>query len=154
MGLDDALDANREGCDNGGYYGYHEFNPKLNEWVEELKPRFPEPLNLDYIEVSPNIDKVQARAHYDEGGDHYIRVAEKLFWEYNDPYIKEIVAHELLHVWMYSNGYRYDDSDRLFNWLLGYVNADLSGTGPGYEEHRIMEEFRRNTPDLYEELEW
>lgn len=141
MGFENFLEEYKDGSDNGGYYGWHKYNPKLKEWVEELEPKFPGGIDLQYIEVSPQLTRAFAKAYNKPGETPYIRVAERVFPKYSDEQVKRMVAHEMAHVWMYNRGYDYSDEDRVFNWVLGRVDADITYCEPGDEQYMIIEEF-------------
>lgn len=87
MGLGDLIpdDVSEESASGSKRrYGHHEFNETLEEWVEELEERFPYDLNIDFIEVSPQLESNDARIYtdYDEDGRlyHYIRIRDGM-WE-------------------------------------------------------------------------
>lgn len=119
-------------------FGYHPRNEELQELVDELQSRFPEKVQVDFIEVSTKMTKTWAKA-YRSSGTQYIRVAEHFIEEYGDDkdMVKRAVLHEMVHLWFYQNGYGdISDNDALFNWALGMVGADISGYGPNHLEWR------------------
>lgn len=108
-------------------YGHREYNLELESMVDELQEQFPEEIEVGFIEVSPEMTKTQGFAYYKPEGN-YIRIAEKVIESHSRDQIKRAVAHEMVHLWMHQIG-REDisDEDRIFNWALGVVLADVSG---------------------------
>lgn len=142
MGFEAALNGAGVPQKDYGYYSYHEYDDTLQEWADEMESKFPGGLEYEYIEVSPKMSKYQAKAYFPQGEPNYIRVAEDTVDNYSDEYIKMILLHELVHIWMSNNGHGHiSDGDKVFNWVLGMVGADVSGEGPGTRGYKIMMEF-------------
>lgn len=133
MGLQDL-----NGMDNHGQnraYNKHPEEEKFQDWLEELDSRFPDEIECAFVEISPRMTKYCAKAYYDrEKNENYIRIAEKTVENQPEWYQKLVLLHEMVHIWFEQNGYGdVNDSDAIFNWVLGYVGADVSGTGPGHD---------------------
>lgn len=146
MGLDDISPETTvsESQHKDRAYPPHEYEERLWEWVDGLQDRFPEEVQIDFIEVSDRMTQAQAKGYCKERGTVlYIRIAERVIENEDDEYIKTILLHEMVHLWFYQNSwFDVGDSDPIFNWVLGAVGADLSGSGQGDWQHTIMEKFR------------
>lgn len=133
MGLKDIADASTNSNDTERKYksfGHHEWNSRLEEMVEDLQKRFPCEIDCEFIEVSPSMTKTGGKAYYREEGN-YIRVSERVIETETPEYVKMIVAHEMVHLYCYQKGHHnVSDGDKLFNWLLGMVCADVSRYSP------------------------
>lgn len=149
MGFQQALEeagVEQQPDDSDGYYGYHEYNDVLEDMYEDMLDMFPpEKPRVDFIEVSPQMSSNAALA-YDKSEvpntfDYCIRVSEEVVEKHNDSFIRTIVAHEMLHVWMYRNDYEYSDGDDVFSYLLGVLGAHMANTAPGGIEYSILREF-------------
>lgn len=145
MGLNDLIDESNQTSEAERQYrsfSYHKYEERVEEWVDELQSEFPEEVQVDFVEISTRMRKSSAKAYW-RGEHQYLRVAEWSVEKYDDEYLKEIVLHEMVHLYFRQIGKgEVDDNSRLFNWVLGQVGADLSGTSPGHWKHDIMEEFK------------
>lgn len=143
MGIQDAVDSAKGPTEALRYkkYSKHEKEDDLVEWMEEFEDRFPTPVMVDFIEVSPEMENNLGLA-YTKPGAQYIRIAEYAIDEYNDNFIKMVVLHEMVHVWFYQMGYTdITERDPVFTWVLGQVGADLSGYSPPDGFYNIAEMF-------------
>jgi len=129
MGLGNLDDINLK--HSGRYFPDHERQDELEQWMEDLMDRFPEPIDVDFIEVSPQMTKHAAMAYWDHGSqdrDKYIRVSKNAMDRLTDDQIKSIILHELVHCWFYMNGDNdVTERDPMFTYVLGAVGAHLSG---------------------------
>lgn len=138
MGLGEFTNDTAE----NSYYASHPADDKLNEWLDEFEEKFPEPIDVEFVEVSRKMTKSHAKAYWDaESGEKYIRIADFVLEQFDEEHQRRVLIHEMVHVYMYQNGYNYSDHDDIFTWVLGRVGADISGIGPGHEQHDIMMEF-------------
>lgn len=144
MGLKDLVDESEQVSDVESRYrsfSYHPYEEKIEEWVDELQQRFPEEVQVDFVEVSTRMTKTQAKAYFRDEGQ-YLRVSERFVDTEDDEYLKQIVLHEMVHLYFNQIGKpEVSDNNALFNWVLGAVNADMSGTSPGHWKYEIMEDF-------------
>jgi len=138
MGLGNLDDVNLK--HSGRHFPDHERQDELNDWLEELRHEFPEPVNVDFIEVSPQLTKAWAKAYWDHSSkdrDRYIRLSKRLVENYTDDQIKSVILHELAHCWFYQNGDNdVTERDPIFSYVLGAVGAQVSGYG---FDHEIVE---------------
>lgn len=109
-------------------YSDHEYDDKLNKWKEEFKDRFPIRLNIEFVEVSPNMTKTWGRAFYKPDGTAYIRISEDFLMTNNDRQIKLTLLHEMCHVYFFRMGYKDTGHDKYFRWVVGRVMADMTRT--------------------------
>lgn len=145
MGLDQFKTENS----NNSYYGSHPADEKLNDWMDELQDRFPEPVDVEFVEVSTKMTKSHAKAYYDEGsGEKYIRIAEFIVEDYDEQYQKKVLLHEMVHIFFYQRRIRHTDSSWLFLWVLGRVGADHGKTGPGGDDYEVMKEFYEHSTTI------
>jgi len=110
-------------------YGQHDREDQLNEWADQLQEHFPEEIRIDFIEVSPEMTKHDAKAYWrkrDGEQFQYMRVAEH-FLNKSDDRIILTLLHEMCHLYLYQKGYT-DVTERhvMFTWLLGRVGASVS----------------------------
>lgn len=131
MGLGEFVDD--KSPESGRAYPDHERQEELEEWLEELSDEFPEPIEVDFIEVSPNMTRHCAKAYWDKSDkdrDRYIRLSEQFVEEHTDGQIKSVILHELVHAWLYQNGDAdVTERDPIFTYILGAVGAHVSGFG-------------------------
>lgn len=109
-------------------YDDHEYDDRLNQWKDEFKDRFPVRLNIEFIEVSPNMTKTWGKATYKPDGTCYIRMSEDFLYNHNDEQIKMTLLHEMCHVYFYRMGYKDTNHDKFFRWVVGRVMGDLTHT--------------------------
>lgn len=121
-------------------YPYNDFEDDSWEWFDELEERFPEEIKCDFIEVSPNITKYNARAYYRENGRYtYIRFSKHYVENYTDKELKETLLHEMVHLYTYQKGYfNISDGSHLFKWLCGSVGAKINQVGKHEEKWRDL----------------
>jgi predicted SprT family Zn-dependent metalloprotease len=123
MGIDKFL---QEGKDKHKLYGGHEYDEKLEKWVDELDERFPVNLRIKFIEVSPRMNKNRAMAYRREGKKYYIRVSESFIERSTDRRIKLTVLHEMVHVYFYQTGASEEKHGKYFRWVLGRVGGSFT----------------------------
>lgn len=129
MGLGDFSEIPNQSDAERKYrtYPIHEYQDKLDNMVDELQERFPQEVEVDFIEVSPEMTRTWGYTYYKSGGIKYIRIAERLLSK-PDEQVKMVVLHEMVHCYMHQIGYGdVSDNDDLFEWVLGRVGAHSSG---------------------------
>jgi len=109
-------------------YSSHEYDNKLNKWANEFADRFPINLNIEFIEVSPNMTKTWGKATYKRDGTAFIRMSEQFLNSHPDREIKMTLLHEMCHVYFYRMGYKDTNHDKFFRWVVGRVGGDLTYT--------------------------
>jgi hypothetical protein len=118
-------------------YSLTEKDKKLEAIVDELEDKFPEKLELDFIEASPAMDSNCGWAYQrTEGGAkvRFIRIGEWLV-DQGGSRLRSTVLHEMVHIFLYQNGFNNSnphkpsitDGDPEFHWILGAVGASISG---------------------------
>lgn len=149
MGLADLTPEDTVATEYQQYKRYpsHEWDDKLEQWAEEVTPRFPGGVEYDFIEVSPEMTRTSGFA-YKKTENGYIRISEQSIEKYPEYYVKFVLIHELAHLWFYQNGYEeYSDGSGIFEWVLGRVGGDLDEAAPGTDEYEIMWEFFNHQPE-------
>lgn len=149
MGLGDIVPDKAE-KNKYRQYPDHELQDELEEVVEESKELFPGGVDVAFIEVSPQMTSTQGYCYY-KPECSYIRIAEDVVE--NDPweYIESIIRHEMVHAWMKENGWAdVSDGSRVFEWVLGRVEADISGMSYKSPRYEIIEEFKNHDKEIGE----
>jgi len=123
MGLEDFQSDTGSGYKQ---YGHHEYNEKLEQWMKEFQEKFPVELQIEFIEVSPQMNKHAAMAYRREASTYYIRVSETYINQSTDRDIKFTLLHEMVHVYFYQMGYKRTRHDKYFRWVAGRVGADMT----------------------------
>ena len=141
MGLGDIVPEEAKRKEYRKYLD-HEKQERLEEVVDKYRARFPGGVKVDFIEVSPRMDQHHGFA-YHRSESSYIRIAKDAVENWPWSYVEKIVGHEMVHIWMDQNGYEYSDGDAIFNWVCGYIGADVTGTAPGQPEYEIINQFER-----------
>jgi hypothetical protein len=133
MGLEDLLDddvsAGEASASQFRRYGSHEADERLNEWFEDFQERFPEPIELDFIEVSPQLENTAARFYRkrrDEREFRYIRVAEKTL-ERDEWWQRNVLLNQMVIAYIHQRGYHdISTGSSLFKWLCGNVGCVIN----------------------------
>lgn len=133
MGLEDLLDddisAGVASASQFRRYGSHEADEKLERWVDEFQERFPEPIELDFIEVSPQLENTAARFYRKERDDEqfaYIRVAEKTL-EREEWWQRNVLLNQMVIAYIQQRGYHdISTGSSLFKWLCGNVGCVIN----------------------------
>jgi predicted SprT family Zn-dependent metalloprotease len=107
-------------------HGHHEYNSTLEDWVDEMKDRFPVDLDIEFIEVSPRMTSTNAKAYMKPDGTKYIRVSEDYIYAVPDRRVKMTVLHEMCHIYFYQVGYPDANHDKFFRWVVGRVGASMT----------------------------
>ena len=123
MGIDDFL---TESSDKHQVYGSHDKDKKLEEIIEEYKDRFPVELRIEFIEVSPRLEKCSAKAYKRAGKKYYIRVSEKFIERSTEEQLKRTILHEMVHVYFYQLGCSDEGHGKYFRWVLGQVGGSMT----------------------------
>lgn len=146
MGLGD-LGPDKGDSNHYKQYARHEEQDRIEEIMEEAKSRFPTEPEIDFIEVSPEMTRHHG-FYYHREESQYIRVAEEMVEEYPWYYIERVIRHEMVHAWMYQNGYPdFDDNSRIFEWVCGKVGADVTKADIDSEEYEIIRLFEGIDPN-------
>lgn len=124
MGLDDFQSKKEKGYKQ---YGYHEYNEWLENLVKQFQEKFPIELDIEFVEVSPQMNKCNAKAYRRDGDTYYIRVSESFINRSTHREIKFTLLHEMVHVYFYQMGYSDTNHDKYFRWVAGRVGADMTG---------------------------
>jgi predicted SprT family Zn-dependent metalloprotease len=123
MGLEDF---NGSGGNDYKQYGHHEYNEKLENWMEEFQDRFPIELQIEFVEVSTQMSKHAAKAYQRDSDTYYIRVSETYIDRSSDRPIKFTLLHEMVHIYFWQKGYKKTNHDKYFRWVAGRVGADMT----------------------------
>lgn len=109
------------------HYPKHDMEDQLWDWFHELEERFPEEVECDFIEVSPEISSHNALAYHKKDGSQFIRIKESLVEHADDWSIKRTLLHEMVHMYCYQKGHHdVSDSSHLFAWLCGAVGCEIN----------------------------
>lgn len=109
-------------------HGHHPYNEKLETWADELEERFPIDLDINFVEVSPQMTKTYGKAFYSSYDQCYIRIAEYVVESKSEKEVKLILLHEMCHIYFYRMGYGNTGHDKYFRWVVGRVMADMTNT--------------------------
>lgn len=123
MGLEDFKS---ESDSHYKQYGYHEYNEKLEKWADEMEDRFPIDLNIEFVEVSPQMEQMRGMAYRRDNDTYYIRLAEWFVGIRSDERIKFTLLHEMVHVYFYRQGHSNTNHDKYFRWVVGRVGASMT----------------------------
>lgn len=130
MGLNDLID-DESSTDSSRFqrYGPHEYDEKLEAWVEEFQDEFPVDVQVDFIEVSPELESNQAKTYWkikDSEVHQYIRVAESAL-EADDWILRHIVLECMVTLYCNEMGYtNLSKGTNVYKWLAGYIGANGS----------------------------
>lgn len=108
-------------------YGSHEYDEKLEKLANKFDSRFPVNLEIDFIEVSPSMEKHAAITYKRDGKHYYIRFSESYLENSTEEEIKRTLLHEMVHVYLYQRGYSNHSHGRVFRWVLGRVGGSFTG---------------------------
>lgn len=123
MGLDDFKKENSQSYQR---YKDHYYNEKLEKWREEFDDRFPVELNIEFVEVSPQMTKTWGKAYRRDGDTYYIRLSKEFVESKGEEQIRRTLLHEMVHVYFYQIGYGNTNHDKYFRWVCGRVGADMT----------------------------
>lgn len=99
---------------------------KLESIVEEYQRRFPEELDIDFIETSARMKSMHGKAYYEPGGKMYIRISEDFMHSVPIDRLKMVVLHEMVHIYLYQKGYKDENHSKYFRWILGRVGGSFT----------------------------
>ena len=137
------LGPDGDGTNDKKYRTYpdHEKQDFIEDVVERRKSDFPGGVDVGFVEISPEMTRTQGYAYFKPEHD-YIRIAERVIENHSEEYVEMVIVHEMIHIWLHQNG-RDDVSDgtKLFEWICGYLGADIDGTAPGRRDFKTMQEF-------------
>lgn len=133
MGLDQFKQSETSvGAAHFRSFGKHEAEDVLNDMADDLQERFPEEVQIDFIEVSTSMTKCHGKAYRRERNGEwyqYIRIAERHLIQ-DDDRVKLTLAHEMCHLYLYQNGYSdITEKSPMFSWILGRVGASVTDIG-------------------------
>lgn len=130
MGLKDFVE-DESGSSSSSYkrYGQHEANERLEAVIEANQEKFPEEIEVDFVEVSPQMTETALRT-YTKGeypdGTAFIRVSEG-FLDHPEGLQVSILLNAMVTVYFWQNG-QMDKagSTDLYKWVCGRVSAQLN----------------------------
>jgi hypothetical protein len=133
MGLDDLLDddvtTGEASASQFRRYGSHKADEQLNEWYEEFQERFPERVELDFIEVSPQLENTSARFYKKDREEKqfmYVRISEKTL-ERDEWWQRNVLLNQMVIAYCHQRGYHdISTGSSLFKWLCGRVGCAIS----------------------------
>ena len=125
MGIDDFI---TEKQDRHKVYQSHDKDEKLEQIIDEYQERFPVELRVDFVEVSPRMERCNAKAYKRAGKKYYIRVSENYIERATEEELRRTVLHEMVHVYLYQKGYSDHGHDKYFRWVLGRVGGSMTGS--------------------------
>ena len=123
MGLEEF---ETESSDKHNVYQSHEKDEKLEQIIEEYQERFPVELRIQFIEVSPKMEKKNAMAYKRAGKKYYIRVSESFIQRSTEEQLRRTVLHEMCHVYLYQQGLSDHGHGKYFRWVVGRVGASMT----------------------------
>lgn len=150
MGLQDIDEVERTSSSGTqGYperfktYGTHEMDESIETWFDEFESRFPEPIDCEFIEVSPEMSSTRGMAYWRqrEGEEYYyIRLAEHAV-EGREWRARQTLLHEMVHIYCFQNDWKnISDGSTTFKWLCGAVNASVNQVGTTSREWKQLME--------------
>lgn len=119
-------------------YSCFELDQQLEDIVEDLQDKFPDKVQVDFIEASPQLSSCVGKAYYRTNENmertNFIRIKKSLAQE-NSERTRRVVLHEMCHVYLYQKGFtETSEKDVLFQWLCGSVGADPTHIFEGSKE--------------------
>lgn len=123
MGIDDFI---TEKQDRHKVYKTHDKDEKLEQLIEKFQDRFPVELRIDFVEVSPRMERHSAKAYKRAGKKYYIRVSEEYLERATDEELKRTIIHEMVHIYLYQRGYDDHGHGKYFRWILGRVGGSMT----------------------------
>lgn len=133
MGLEDLLDddvaTGEASASQFRRYGQHDADEKLEDWFEEFQDRFPGRVELDFIEVSPQLENTAARFYRKERDGNefkYVRIAEKTL-ERDEWWQRNVLLNNMVIAYCHQHGYHdVSTGSSLFKWLCGNVGCVIN----------------------------
>jgi predicted SprT family Zn-dependent metalloprotease len=125
MGIDDFI---TEKQDRHKVYKTHDKDEKLEQLIEEYQERFPVELRIDFVEVSPRMERCNAKAYKRAGKKYYIRVSEEYLERATEEELRRTVLHEMVHIYLYQRGYSKHGHGKYFRWVLGRVGGSMTNS--------------------------
>lgn len=114
-------------------YGHHEYNDTLSEWVDELNERFPVEVDIEFIEVSPQLSSNATKLYVKKiDGDlyQYIRVKEGL-WEDREWFARQRILYLMVSAYFNQIGMsNIGPANDEFKWVCGRVGAMTNPIDP------------------------
>lgn len=158
MGLDSLVEENTSSTPhNYRKYGDHNFNETLEEWVNEFQNRFPIDVKINFVEVSPALNKNHAKTYVRHENNEqiiYIRVSENII-DKDDWYIRQILLHSMVNAYLMQIGANeLGASHSIKKWLCGRVGCRINAVSMNSEEWKLIaepfieEDMRSNEPPL------
>lgn len=109
-------------------YRSHDYEEKLDQMIQRNEEKFPIDLDIDFVEVSPRMEKTRAKAHKKPDGSYYIRVSKKFIETHSDERIELTVIHEMVHIYFYRQGFTDHGHGKYFRWVLGRVGGSMTNS--------------------------
>lgn len=128
MGLSDLIDDDTDAeAQKFRRYGAHEYNDTLEEWVDEFQERFPVEVQVDFIEVSPELSKNAIKTYWkikNSEVHQYIRVAESVL-DQPDHRIRHFVLQAMVQLYCNEQGFQdLSKGTNAYKWVCGAVHAN------------------------------
>jgi len=124
--IDDKGDSNSTSSPVSPRYGHHEYNDTLRAWVDEFNERFPVEVDIEFIEVSPQLksNATKLYAKHKEGDLYqYIRVKEGL-WEQGEWFVRQRILYLMVSAYFNQIGMpKIGPANDEFKWVCGRVGA-------------------------------
>lgn len=144
MGLDDLIpEHENSGTRSLKKYGSHPADEKLENWVEEFRERFPTEVDIDFIEVSPELEKTLARTYFrkrDGEMVRYIRISEQVL-EMAPWYQRQVLLHTITQLWMNQMGAKEIDAGHAIKkWVCGQVGCMINAVDVDSDEWQLLAE--------------
>jgi len=123
----------------------HERQDDLEAMIEKAnKNVFPEEVQVDFVEVSPNMENYAGKAFKKyKGGERYlyIRISEHWLEQWSDQRVYRMVKHEMAHIYVWQNGFEdISDAQHMFTWLLGRVGGHTNKVPDHVDEWQELAE--------------
>lgn len=145
MGLENLIDDEDsiESISKYKKYGHHEYNDILERWVDEFQDRFPEEVEIEFVEVSSAMESKAAYTYFryiNEEEICFIRISENVI-DNEDWFIKQTVLHCMVDAYLRQLGA--DDIDAghsIRNWVRGRVGCIINAVDVDSDEWKLIAE--------------
>lgn len=153
MSLEDVIEDEGGVVTDNPYRTYpkHEFEDTLWKWFHRFEDEFPCEIKCDFIEISPNITRYNAKAFYRYNPkSEYIRFSKNYIEKYNNQYLRRTLLHEMVHLYTYQKGFEGDvhDHSPIFKWLCGQVGTSINEVSYRSDEWKKLAEPFLNDVDF------
>lgn len=131
-------------------YGHHEYNEILESKIDEYRDRFPIDLDIEFVEVSPMMEKNNACVYYKEDCV-FIRFSESFIGRGSDGLIFRTLLNCMVEIYCYRQGHEDIDRNKYFRWIVGRVGGGMSGRYNEEEWVDLLLPFLKELEDYYED---